>query len=578
MGRLRGYRLSGLRGDGLGALTAWALIVPECVAYAQIAGVPPQNAFYAAPVALLVYALLGRSNFLVVGATSAASVLSASAIAGVGSPADAVGLSAAVAVVSGAVLVAAGLARLGFVTNFLAEPALVGFLFGMALTIIVRQLSKLTGADGGDGDFFERLRALLRHVPDWSLATLAVGLTALGVLLLLERFLPRLPAALLVLVLGLAVSAGAGLEKHGVEVVGKIPSAVPVPRLPGIPAADWLALAGGALGVALVVFAEAYSIAGRFAREHGQEVDADREMIAVGAANVAVGLVRGFVVSGSASRSAAAVGAGGRTPMVSLIAAALILLTGAFLTPLFTDLPEAVLGAIVIVAVRGFLRVGELRRYARLDRSSLWVALTALLGVLLFDLLPGLLLAVALSLVLFIAAASRRHVAVLGRLPGSGARDGRPGDGRVLLYGDTDMHADAEPVPGVLVVRPDGSLFFGNISRVRLAVRDQVRAADPPPHTVVLDLGDSYHLGVPVLDTLDELRDELHRHGVALCLAHVRARAATDLARHPLATRLGRHALHPTVDDAVRAATGVPQEGSRPPATPTRNSDETPPS
>ncbi len=297
------------------------------------------------------------------GATSAASVLSASAIVGVGSPAEAVGLSAAVAVISGAVLVAAGLARLGFVTNFLAEPALVGFLFGMALTIIVRQLSKITGADGGDGDFFERLWTLVRHVSHWSLATLAVGLTALAVLLVLERFWPRLPAALLVLVVGLAVSAGAGLEKHGVEVVGKIPSAVPVAPLPGIPAADWLALAGGALGVALVVFAEAYSIAGRFAREHGQEVDADREMIAVGAANVAVGLVRGFAVSGSASRSAAAAGAGGRTPMVSLIAAALIVLTAAFLTPLFTDLPEAVLGAIVIIAVRGFLRVGELRRY-----------------------------------------------------------------------------------------------------------------------------------------------------------------------------------------------------------------------
>jgi MFS superfamily sulfate permease-like transporter len=501
------------------------------LAYAQIAGVPPQNAFYAAPVALIVYALLGRSNFLVVGATSAASVLSASAIAGVGSPADAVGLSAAVAVISGAVLVAAGLARLGF----------------------VRQLSKITGADGGDGDFFERLWALARHVSHWSLATLAVGLTALAALLALERFWPRLPAALLILVVGLAVSAGAGLEKHGVEVVGKIPSAVPVPHLPGILAADWLALAGGALGVAPVVFAETYSIAGRFAREHGQEVDADREMIAVGAANVAVGLVRGFAVSGSASRSAAAAGAGGRTPMVSLIAAALILLTGAFLTPLFTDLPEAVLGAIVIVAVRGFLRVGELRRYARLDRSSLWVALTALLGVLLFDLLPGLLLAVALSLSLFIAAASRRHVAVLGRLPGSAARDDR-GAGRGLLYGDTDMHPDAEPVPGVLVLRPDGSLFFGNISRVRLAIRDQVQAAEPLPHAVVLDLADSYHLGVPVLDTLDEL----HHHGITLHIAHVRARAGTALDRHPLAARLGPHALHPTVDDAVRAAADVP--------------------
>ncbi|MER7577017.1 SulP family inorganic anion transporter [Streptomyces sp. NPDC126514] len=487
---------------------------------------------------------------MVVGATSAASVLSASAIAGVGSPEDAVGLSAAVAIISGAVLVAAGLARLGFVTNFLAEPALVGFLFGMALTIIVRQLSKLTGTDGGDGNFFERLWTILRHMPDWSLTTLTVGLAALAALLVLERFLPRLPAALLVLVAGLAVSAATGLEKHGVEVVGEIPSAVPVPHLPGIPAADWLALAGGALGVALVVFAEAYSIAGRFAREHGQEVDADREMIAVGAANVAAGLVRGFAVSGSASRSAAAVGAGGRTPMVSLIAAALILLTGAFLTPLFTDLPEAVLGAIVIVAVRGFLRVGELRRYARLDRSSLWVALTAVIGVLLFDLLPGLLLAVALSLVMFVAAASRRHVALLGRLPGSD----RPGTGHGFVYGDITMHPAAEPVPGVLAVRPDGSLFFGNISRVRLAIRDRVRAAEPPPHTVVLDLADSYHLGVPVLDTLDELRDELDRQGIALHLAHIRARAAADLDGHPLAARLGPGALHQTVDEAVTAA------------------------
>ncbi|MGC9501845.1 SulP family inorganic anion transporter [Streptomyces sp. WG7] len=546
MGWLRGYRRTALRGDGLGALTAWALIMPECVAYAQIAGVPPQNAFYGAPIALLVYALLGRSNFLVVGATSAASVLSASAISGIGSAQDAVGLSAAVAIIAGTVLVVAGFARLGFVTNFLAEPALVGFLFGMALTIIVRQLSKLTGTDGGDGNFFERLWTVIRHAPDWSMTTLAVGVAALVLLFVLERFLPKLPAALLVLVVGLAVSAGAGLSEHGVETVGKIPSAVPVPHLPGISGADWLALAGGALGVALVVFAEAYSIASRFAREHGQEVDADREMIAVGAANVAVGLVRGFTVSGSASRSAAAAGAGGRTPMVSLIAAVLILLTGAFLTPLFTDLPEAVLGAIVIVAVRGFLRVGELQRYARLDRPSLWVALTALVGVLLFDLLPGLLLAVALSLLLFIAAASRRNVAVLGRLPGT------------RLYGDITEHPDAHTVPGVLVVRPDGSLFFGNISRVRLAVRDQVRAAQPPPHTVVLDLADSYHLGVPVLDTLDELRDELHRRSVALHLAHIRARAASDLDSHPLAARLGPHARHRTVDDAVTAATNVP--------------------
>ncbi|MER5764637.1 SulP family inorganic anion transporter [Streptomyces sp. NPDC002082] len=546
-GWLGRYRAQWLRGDTLGALTAWALIVPECVAYAQIAGVPPQNAFYAAPVALVIYALVGRSNFLIVGATSAAAVLSAATVAGISSdPQDAVGLSAALAIVVGAILLAAGIARLGFITNFLAEPALVGFLFGMALTIVVRQAAKIVGVSSGEGNFFERLSTVLSNAPDWSWTTLAVGVSALTLLFVLERFLPRLPAALVVLVLGLVVSAVLSLKDHGVEIVGKIPSAVPVPHLPGIPAQDWIALAAGALGVALVVFAEAFSIANRFAREHGQAVDANREMAAVGLSNIAVGFVRGFVVSGSASRSAASAGAGGRTPVVSLIAAALILLTGAFLTPLFTDLPEPVLGAIVVVAVRGFMKTSELRRYAAADRRSLWVALTALIGVLLFDLLPGLLLAVALSLVMFIAAASRRNVAVLGRLPGSS------------LYADTAAHKDAAPTPGVLVVRPDGSLFFGNINRVQLAVQDRLRGTDPAPHTVVLDLTSSFELGVPVLDTLQELAEELGRQNITLHLAHVRTKAARQLAAHPLATRLGPQHIHPTVEQAVAAASGEP--------------------
>ncbi|MFJ6572271.1 SulP family inorganic anion transporter [Streptomyces sp. NPDC091292] len=553
-----------VRGDALGAATAWALIVPECVAYAQIAGVPPQNAFYAAPVALVVYVLVGRSRFLIIGATSAAAVLSGATVADISSdPKQAVGLSAALAVIAGGVLLAAGLARLGFVTNFLAEPALYGFLFGMALTIVVRQAAKIVGTSSGDGQFFPRLWTVLRQLPDWSLASLAVGGAALVALFALERYVPRLPASLVVLVVALVVSAAAELKDHGVEVVGPIPAAVPVPHLPGIPAADWWHLAGGACGVALVVFAEAFSIASRFAREHGDEVDADREMAAVGAANICVGLFRGFTVSGSASRSAAAEAAGARSRLASLIAAVLILLTGAFLTPLFTDLPEPVLGAIVIVAVRGFLSTDQLRRYARADSASMWVALTALFGVLLFDLLPGLLLAVALSLVLFIASASTIRVAVLGRLPGSrpnGKTSGLYGETSGLygetsgLYGETSRHPDAITTPGVLVARPDGALFFGNCDRIRKDVLALAAAAEPAPHTVVLDLGSTYHLGVPVLDVLDELRDALDRRGCVLHLAELRAAARGEFARHPLAARLGPAAVHATVDDALRAA------------------------
>ncbi|GGR89402.1 sodium-independent anion transporter [Streptomyces humidus] len=541
-GWIRGYRRGLLRGDVLAGLTVWALIVPESVAYAEIAGVPPQNAFYAAPVALAAYALLGGSRFLVVGATSAAAVLSASTVNGVsGDPGAVVGLSAALAVLVGGVLMAAGAARLGFLTNFLAEPALVGFLFGMALTIMVRQAGKIVGVSSGEGDFFQRLAKLLSRAGDWSWTTIAVGVAAMVSLLLLEHVLPRLPASLIVLAAGLILSQALDLRAHGVATVGSVPAAVPVPHLPGISSADWAELAGGSLGVALVAFAESYSIAGRFARLHGDEVKADREMVAVGAANLAAGLFRGFAVSGSASRSAAAEGAGGRSPMVSLVAAGLVLLTGAFLTSLFTPLPEAVLGAIVIVAVRGFLRVGELRRYAAHDRPSLWVALTALTGVLVFDLLPGLLLAVLMSLLLFIAYSSAPRVAVLGLLPGTG------------VWGDLREHPRAVPAPGVLVARPDGTLFFGNAARVRTAVKDLVAASEDPPRAVVVDLTASYRLGLPVLDTLADLAADLDHQGVELHLARVRAGPTRALSRHPLHATLSPDRLHPTVTDAVNA-------------------------
>jgi high affinity sulfate transporter 1 len=511
---LRGYRRAQIGKDSVGALTAWALIVPECVAYAQIAGVPVQNAFYAAPVALVAYALFGTSNFLVVGATSAAAVLSASTITAVSSdPAQAAALSAALALIAGGILVLAGVARVGFVADFFCESALVGFLFGMALTIIVRQLGKLTGVSTGDGDFFARLWHVLRQVSDWGLVSLAVGLAAIAALLVLERYVPRLPASLVVLLAGIAISAALDLEHHGVEVVGKIPRAVPTPAWPHLAWSQWTGLLGGGFGLALIVFAESFSISKRFAAEHGQAVDASREMTAMGAANAAVGLFRGFAVSGSASRSAAAESAGAASPMTSLVAAAAVLITGAFLTPLFTDLPEPVLGAIVIVAVRSFLRVSELRRYWRLDRLNFVVAATALMGVLVLDLLPGLLIAVALSLLMFIWLVSRPRVAVLGKEPGS------------RVYGDITLHRDLRTEPGMLIVRPDAQLFFGNAAKVEAGVLELVDQTEGArPQVVVLDLSASYGIGLPSRDELAELRKELERRNVELWYTHVRRR------------------------------------------------------
>ncbi|WP_194922667.1 SulP family inorganic anion transporter [Catenulispora pinisilvae] len=536
---LRHYPRAAFGKDSVGALTAWALIVPECVAYAQIAGVPIQNAFYAAPVALVAYALFGTSNHLIVGATSAAAVLSASTVSEISaSPGQAATLSAALALIAGVILIAAGVARLGFVADFLAAPALVGFLFGMALTIVVRQCAKIVGVSGGDGDFFARAWHLLRHLGDWGATAVAVGLIAIAALLVLERFLPRLPAALIVLLAGIAASAVLNLKDHGVAIVGKIPRAVPTPAWPNLPLHEWTALIGGAFGLALVVFAESFSISQQFAAKHGESVDASREMTAMGAANAAVGVFRGFAVSGSASRSAAAEASGAKTPMASLVAAVVVLITGAFLTPLFTDLPEPVLGAIVIVAVRGFLKVGEMRRYWRLDRLSFAIAATALAGVLLFDLLPGLVIAVGLSLLLFIGYASRPRVAPLGRIP---ATD---------VFGDTALHPGAETVPGLLIVRPDAQVFFGNVGRIRDDILDQVHAADPKPSVVVLDLAASYGLGLPRRDEFAALDKTLEQRGIRLWFAHVHVRLDGE---DVLAELHDTARILPDADAAVRA-------------------------
>jgi sulfate permease, SulP family len=543
---LPGYRAARLRGDGIGALTAWAIVVPESVAYAQIAGVPPQNAFYAAPVALIAYALLGSSRHLVVGATSAAAILSASTVAAVSPDPDrAVALSAGLAIVAGVILIAAGLLRLGFVTNFLPEPALVGFLFGMALIIVVRQAGKIVGVSTGEGDFFQRAWHLLTQAGAWSLTTMAVGLGAIAALLLLERLAPKVPASLVVLAAGIALSALLDLDQHGVEIVGEIPPALPTPAIPDISGHEVAQLLGGGFGLALIVFAESFSISSRFARQHGDQVDADQEMLAMGAANASAGLFQGFAVSGSASRTAAVEAAGGASQMVSLLAAVLVLVTAAFLTPLFTDLPEPVLGAIVIVAVRGFLRTEPLRRYWRLDRRSFWVAMAALAGTLVFDLLPGLLIAVGLSLVWFIGAASRVRLAVLGRLPGNRG------------YVDLLDHPDAATVPRLLVVRPDGPLFFANANPLRLGVLQLAATTSPPPRVVVVDLSSSFRLSLSTIDTLSELDDELRQRGITLWLARVRSAAMAELQAGGLADRLGSARLHDDLESAIQAYTSL---------------------
>jgi SulP family sulfate permease len=539
--------------DLLAALTVAALLAPECVAYAQIAGLPPASGLAAAPVALLAYAVLGRSAQLVVGATAATAVICAATVAAVAGGqagvAQRVVISAALTMVTGASLVVTGLARCGFIARFLTEEALTGFLFGLAGVVLVREAGTIAGIAAGGGNVLVKGWHLLATVPGRSTASLVTGGAALAALLAAERYLPRLPATVLVLAAAWVVSVAAGLQRHGVAVVGRVPGVLPSASLPVLPAHTWVRLLGGGAGLALIVFVLSYSVARRVADDSGggETADPDREMRALGVANLVAGLVSGFAVAGSPTASPAARTAGSRGRRTSAVAAVLILVVAAFLTPAFAELPEAALAAVVIAAVRGFLATGVLRRYWRADRRSFWIALSALLGVLLFGLLPGLLLAVGLSLVIFIADASRLRVSELGQLPGTAS------------FRALERYPQAARQDGLLILRPDGELFFANMSPLAVAVARARAAAPTTTRVVLLDLTASYRLGIPVIDGLTQLRDDLASAHIMLWFVHLYLGAQDTVARSPLSGV----PVFIAIEDAVAAARTAPS--ARPP-------------
>jgi SulP family sulfate permease len=540
---LAGYRREWLSHDLVAGLIVWCVVTPQAVAYAQIAGLPPSAGLAAAPGALLAYALLGTSRTLVVSATTATSALSAAAVGPLADDDAArfAALSAGLAVVVAVVLVCAGLLRVGGVMDLVSKPVMTGFLFGLGLTVAIGQLSKLFGVEGTSGKFFEQLWDLLGKLDESHGWTLAVGAGSVALLVAFRRFAPRLPGMLIVLALAIVVSALLDLSDHGVEVVGELPSAFPDPAVPDISWDDVVDLLPAALGM-LIVSAEATSVSRGIARAQGYDVDPNRDLIALGASNGLAGLSSGFVQSGGASQTLAAEQAGGKTQLTSLVAAGLILLTGAFLTGLFEDLPQATLGAIVIVAISGFWRVDELARFARLRTSALVFALVALVGVLVLGILPGLVVAALLSLVSLVQQLSRPSIGVLARDPASG------------VWGRADRHPGWQTPPGVVVARVDGPLFYANSSVVETRLLALVGEADPSPTALVLDLSVNTELDVQGLDMLAELADRLAAEGIELRLASVRAQALELLRRRGLVPRLR---AEPTIDaalpDSVRA-------------------------
>ena len=534
---LSGYRRAWLGADGLAGVIIWSVVVPQAVAYAQIAGLPPQAGLVAAPGALLGYALLGSSRYLVVSATTATAAVSAAVVAPLAgnNTGRFAALSATLALMAAVVFIAGGVLKLGGVMDLVSKPVMTGFLFGLGLTIAIGQLPKILGVESGSGDFFDKLGQLLGDLGDAHGLTVVVGVISVGLLVTLTQWVPTIPGSLVVLVLAIALSALTDLAGRGVEVVGELPVAVPNLEWPHFTTNDVVTLLPAAFGI-LLLSAEGVGVSRSMAVMHKQSVDTNRDLVGFGVSNLLAGLSHGFVQSGGASQTAAAERSGGKTQLASIVAAALVLLTGAFLAPLFENLPQATLGAIVIVAVAHFLRVRELMRYLHIRTSAFVLALVTLAGVLAFGVLPGLLLGAGLSLGFVVRRLSRPPVGTLARDPATGA------------WGRADRHPEWATPRDVLVVRVEGALFYANSDIVKDAVLHLLRAAVNQPAVVVLELSESPELDLQTLDALSELTDALHSSGVELRLASVRGPTLEIMDRGGLTERVR---VEPTVDAAV---------------------------
>jgi high affinity sulfate transporter 1 len=544
---LPGYRRADLRGDLIGGISSWAVMVPVALAYAGLAGMPAQVGLVTAFAALATYALFGTSRHLRVTTSSTMAIMSASVVAplAAGDATLFLALTASLALIVGALLIAAGLLRFGFLADFLSKPVVTGFVIGLAITIIVGQLPKLLGLPSVSGSILDQLGQMIAALPNANRATAVVGVASLILILALKRIVPRFPGALVALIGGIGLVIAFDLAEKGVAVVGEVSTGVPLPGLPGVAVGQLAYLFTGALGLTVLASGESLGGARAFAARHHYRVDADQELVALGAANLASGMFGGFAVDASLSQTAAGEASGSRTQLSSLVIAGLMLATAISLVPLFRDLPQATLAAVVIGAVISLIDLQELRRYYAWRRTDLLIALVALVGVVTTDVLTGLIIAAALSLAALLYRASRPDVVVIGRLPG------------IKTYGDVSRHPDARQIPQALLLRIDTPLYFFNAQE---ASEQILRLADAHPdvHVVVLDMSATNDLDVTATDLLAETFDELQRRHMQLLLVKVKGIVRDRLRRTGLMDVLGEEHIYSSMTAAVDAIEAAP--------------------
>ncbi|RKG51066.1 sulfate permease [Corallococcus sp. AB011P] len=540
----RTYERRWLRADLLAALTVGTMLIPQGLAYAQIVGVRPVAGLYAGVFAMLAYALFGPSRHLLLGPEAGAAILTATALGPVvagGGPERLASLAALLALMVGGVSLLGGLCRAGALADFLSRPILIGYVNGAALIIIGSQLARMFGLERRANQFAGQLHEVAANVGRTHVPTLLLGLAIVAALVAMRSFLPRWPAPLVMVVLTTLVTWAFQLEHGGVKVVGPIAAAAPAFGLPSWRFEDVRTLLPAAFSIALVNYASSV-LAGRiYADRFGYRLDTHQEFFGQAAANLLTGLTQGFPVTGSDSRTAVNVSMKGRTQLVGVGAAGVVLVFSLFLTPLLAKLPLVTLGAIVIVAAVYLLEVKPLLRLWRVRPVEAVLAVVTTLGVLFLGILQGILIAVALALVDLIRRAAHPHDAVLGE------REGMPG------WHDVEGHADAETIPGLVVYRFDAPLFFANARFLREQVRRLVADSRHPVQWFVLDASSVFDLDITAAESLEQVRHELTDEGLVFAVAQARAPMRRTLKRSGLAARIGEDRLFPTVGAAVRA-------------------------
>ncbi len=541
--RLRSYERSWLRGDVLAGVTVAAYLIPQVMAYAEVAGLPPVVGLWAIMGPLFVYALIGSSRQLSVGPESTTALMTALVVAPLagGDPARYAALAAALALIVGALCLLAWLARLGFLADLLSHPVLAGYMAGIAVFMIVSQLTKITGVPVDGESLVSDVGSFLSGLDRMHLPTLVMSAAVLAFLLFGAWLWPKAPVPLVGMLLAAGVVAAFSLQDRGIRVVGEISAGLPTPGLPGLALEELTALLLPAVGVTIVAYSDNVITARAFAIRNGYHVDANQELLALGTANLSAGVLRGFPVSSSASRTVIADALGNKSQLYSLVALGAVLATLLVGRTVLAAFPSAALGAIVVYAALRLIEVSEFRRIGAFRRSELVLALATTAAVLLLGVLYGVLAAVGLSILNLLRRVARPHDGVLGYVPGLAGMH------------DIDDYRDATLVPGLVVYRYDAPLFFANAENFRQRALAAVDASPTPVEWFMLNAEANVEVDITAIDTVEELRAELDRRGIVFAMARVKQDMRADLAAAGLVERVGDDRIFPTLPTAVQA-------------------------